>query len=159
MIREKKELTKSEAKEKALRLLTFRSHSEKELHDKLLKAGAKEEDLPPIFEFLKEYSFINDSEYAKKLARDLQNLNKYGTRRIREELKMRGISGEDIENAVAELTADESETILPLIKRKLAGDFEKKSIDRAIRYFLYRGYDFDDIKSAISKIKDEALSE
>lgn len=159
MIREKKELTAALAKEKALRLLEFRSHSEKELRDKLLRAGAKAEDLPEIFEFLREYSLVNDAEYAKKLARDLQNLNKYGMRRIRDELKARGIFGEDLENAMAELVDEERETILPLMERKLAGNFEKKNIDRAIRYFLYRGYGFDDIKSAIEKIRGEALSD
>lgn len=159
MIKEKKELSKAEAKEKALRLLEFRSHSEKELHDKLKRAGAKEEDLPEIFEFLREYSLVNDGEYAKKLARDLQNLNKYGMRRIREELKFRGIFGEDLENAMLELEDSEEEQLLPLMERKLGGNFDKKNIDRAIRYFAYRGYGFDDIKSAIERIKGEALED
>ena len=35
--REKKELTFDEAKDKALRLLEFRSHSERELSDKLMR--------------------------------------------------------------------------------------------------------------------------
>lgn len=156
---EKKELNKAQAKEKALRLLEFRSHSEKELRDKLLRAGASSEDLPEIFDFLREYSFVNDSEYAKKLARDLQNLNKYGMRRIREELKSRGIFGEDLENAMMELSDEEEEQLLPLMERKLAGNFDKKNIDRAIRYFAYRGYDFGDIKWAIEKIRGEALEE
>ena len=42
--REKKELTFDEAKDKALRLLEFRSHSEREISDKLKRAGAKEEE-------------------------------------------------------------------------------------------------------------------
>ena len=159
MIREKKELTKAQAKEKALRLLEFRSHSEKELRDKLIRAGANSEDLPEIFDFLREYSFVNDSEYAKKLARDLQNLNKYGARRIREELKSRGIFGEDLENAMLELSDEEEEQLVPLMERKLSGNFEKKNIERAIRYFAYRGYDFGDIKSAIEKVRGEALEE
>lgn len=159
MIREKKELSKSQAKEKALRLLEFRSHSEKELRDKLIRAGANPDDLPEIFEFLREYSFVNDAEYAKKLARDLQNLNKYGMRRIREELKFRGIFGEDLENALLELSDEEEEQLLPLMERKLGGNFDKKNIDRAIRYFAYRGYGFDDIKSAIERIKGEALED
>lgn len=159
MIREKKVLSPQAAKEKALRLLEFRSHSEKELREKLLRAGAKAEDLPPIFDFLREYSFVNDAEYAKKLARDLQNLNKYGMRRIREELKARGIGGEDLENAMAELSFEEEETLLPLMERKLGGDFEKKNIDRAIRYFLYRGYGFDDIKSCIEKLRGETFED
>ena len=156
---EKKELNKAQAKEKALRLLEFRSHSEKELRDKLLRAGANSDDLPEIFNFLREYSFVNDAEYAKKLARDLQNLNKYGIRRIREELKRRGIFGEDLENAMLELSDEEEEQLLPLVERKLGGNFEKKNIDRAIRYFAYRGYGFGDIKSAIEKICGEALEE
>lgn len=159
MIREKKELSKSQAKEKALRFLEFRSHSEKELHDKLVRAGADKDDLPEIFEFLREYSLVNDAEYAKKLARDLQNLNKYGIRRIREELKFRGIFGEDLENALSELSDEEEDQLLPLMERKLAGNFDKKNIDRAIRYFAYRGYGFDDIRSAIERIKGEALED
>ena len=47
-----KELTAAEAKEKALRYLEYRSHSEKELCDKLKKAGAKEEDIPKLVEML-----------------------------------------------------------------------------------------------------------
>ena len=60
----KKELSKNETKEKALRLLAFRAHSEKELSDKLKRAGAKDEDLPGVMEFVKEYGFVNDAEYA-----------------------------------------------------------------------------------------------
>lgn len=155
MIKEKKELTAEQAKEKALRLLEFRSHSEKELCDKLIRAGAKKEDLPPIIEFLKEYSFLDDSEYAKGLARDLQNLKKLGKRRIIGELKAKGINGEALEEAISELRDEEEDELLPLIERKLGGDFEKKNVDRAIRYFLYRGYGFDDIKACIDKLKSD----
>lgn len=149
----KKELNAAMAKEKALRLLEFRSHSEKELCDKLIRAGANKDDLPPIMEFLKEYGFLDDIEYAKGLARDLQNLKKLGKRRISQELKAKGISGEALEEALSELRADEEDELLPLIERKLGGDFEKKNVDRAIRYFLYRGYGFDDIKACIDKLK------
>ena len=59
--REKKELTFDEAKDKALRLLEFRSHSERELSDKLKIAGAKEEDIDEILEFCRNYGFLDDS--------------------------------------------------------------------------------------------------
>lgn len=155
MIKEKKELTLMEAKEKALRLLEFRSHSEKELRDKLLKAGAKSEDLPEITEFLKDFGLLNDGEYAKRLARDLQNLKKFGKRRIISELKAKGISGENLENALMELEDEEENALLPLLERKLGGDFDKKNVDRAIRYFIYRGYGFEDVKACIDKLKSD----
>ena len=149
----KKELTKTEAKEKALRLLAFRSHSENELCDKLIMAGAKREDLPYVMEFVKEYGFVNDAEYAVHLAKDLQNLKKYGKKRIIDELKKRGIASEYIENAVSELDGEERDTLLPLLERKLGGNFEQKNVDRAIRYFIYRGYKFEDIKACIETLK------
>ena len=155
MMREKKELDARAAREKALRLLEFRAHSEKELCDKLIRAGAKKDDLPSIIEFLKEYGFLNDGEYAQRLARDLQNVKKFGKRRIAQELKSRGIDGDDLECALAELSDDSEEALLPLVQKKLGGNFEKKNIDRAYRCFMYRGYDFGDIKRCIDTITAE----
>ena len=149
----KKELTKSEAKEKALRLLAFRAHSEHELSEKLKRAGAKDEDLPEILAFVKEYGFVNDAEYAHHLAKDLQNIKKYGKKRIFAELKARGIASEYIEAALSELSDEEEDALLPLVSKKLGGNFEQKNIDKAIRYFIYRGYEFGDIKACIDKIK------
>lgn len=151
----RKELTAIETKEKALRCLEYRSHSEKELRDKLKNAGAREEDIPDVMEFLKEYGFINDAEYAKIKARDLQNLKKYGKHRIIAELKFRGIASEYIDEAIEELEADEREELYPLVERKLGNDFDRKNIDKVVRYFSYRGYSYDDIKSCIEQIKDE----
>ena len=155
MMKEKKELTAQQAREKALRLLEFRSHSEKELSDKLVRAGAKRDDLPPIIEFLKEYGFLNDADYAKGLARDMQNLKKLGKRRISQELRAKGISSEALEDALCELSDEEEDALFPLVEKKLGGDFDKKNVDRAIRYFLYRGYGFDDIKACIDRLKSD----
>lgn len=152
----KKELTRSEVKDKALRLLAFRAHSEKELSDKLKRAGAREEDIEYTLGFVREYGFVNDAEYAVHLAKDLGNIKKYGKRRIEQELKARGISEEDAQNALSELPDDEETALLPLLERKLGGNFEQKNIDKATRYFLYRGYEFGDIKACIEKLRQEA---
>lgn len=152
-----KELNFEQAKEKALRLLEFRSHSEKELSDKLKHAGAKLEDIEEILEFCRRYGFVNDKVYAQRKAKDLQHLKKYGKRRIEQELYAKGISPENIAQAVTELDFDDTEdTLYPLVKKKLSSNFEKKSIDRCIRYFIYRGYEISDIKSCIEKVKGEA---
>lgn len=157
--REKKELTFDEAKEKTLRLLEFRAHSEKELRDKLKIAGAREEDIETVLDFCREYGFVNDRQFAKMKARDLKNLKKYGLQRIKSELYQKGISAEYVEEAVSELDEDETETLLPLVEKKLRGNFEKKNIDKCIRYFIYRGYNFGDIKSCIEQIKSDYIEE
>lgn len=153
--REQKELTFEQAKDKALRLLEFRAHSERELTDKLRRAGAREEDIDGILDFCRNYGFVNDRSYAMRKARDLKNLKRYGIKRIKSELYAKGIDAEYIEEAVAELDDDESEMLLPLVEKKLGGNFEKKNIDKCIRYFIYRGYSFSDIKNCIDTIKYE----
>lgn len=146
-------LNKEGTKDKALRLLSFRSHSEKELRDKLLRAGATKENIDEVIQFLLEYKLLNDEAYAISKASDLANLKKFGKRRIAEDLKMRGISPEYIEKALMLLEINEGETLMPLMEKKLKGDFEKKSIERAMRYFSARGYGYDDIKMCIDELK------
>lgn len=155
----KNELSPTEAREKALRLLEFRAHSEKELSDKLLRAGADREDIPEIMGFLREYGLVNDLEYAKRLAADLKNIKRLGRRRIKDELRSKGISGDDIEIVLSELPEDTKDELLPLVEKKLGGNFERKNTDRAIRYFLYRGYSFDDIKECLEELASDAFKE
>ena len=149
---EKEKLTYEKTKEKALRLLEFRSHSEFELKQKLIRAGGTEID--KVLEFCREYNFLNDADYAKKCAKDLQHLKKYGVRRIKDELSARGIASELISEAISELETDEGDTLLPLMEKKLSGNFEKKNVDKAIRYFLYRGYGFSDINRCIDTLRN-----
>lgn len=153
--KEKKVLNFDETKEKALRLLEFRSHSEFELKEKLKRAGAAEENIDRTIEFCREYGFVNDERYAKGKAAELQKLKKYGKRRIVQELRYKGISSDLIDAAVCELEDIEEDTLYPLVKKKLGGNFEKKNTDKCIRYFMYRGYDFGDIKTCIDRVKSE----
>lgn len=145
-----------QVKDKALRLLAFRSHSEKELRDKLLRAGADINDIEKVLDFCRRYNFVNDLQYAKGKAKDLKNLKKYGRRRIEAELYAKGISSEYITEALLELDFDDTDTLMALVEKKLGGDFEKKSIDRCIRYFMYRGYDLSQIKECIDVLKSQS---
>ena len=112
--------TKEDVKEKALRVLGFRSHSEYELREKLCQFGGDEEDINFAVEFCKEYGFLNDESYAKDLARDLNNLKKYGKHRIKAELLKRGINSEYVEAAHFEVE-DNSEVLMSLVSKKLKG--------------------------------------
>lgn len=148
-------LTFEQTKNKALSLLSFRSHSEKELREKLKRAGGSDSDIDEVVDFLFEYKFLDDEKFAVAKALDMQNLKKFGKMRIEAELKNLGISGEYIKNALSELRDDEEEILLLILEKKLAGNFEKKNIDKAIRYFAMRGYEFSDIKRCIEILKTE----
>lgn len=149
---EKKQLTKQQTKEKALRFLDFRSHSEEELRQKLIRSGGT--DIDEVLAFCKEYKLIDDRSYAKKCAQDLKHLKKLGKRRIKDELISRGLDLEFVEEALDLLEDDEVENLMPLVKKKLNNDFDKKNTDKVIRYFLYRGYNFNDIKKCIEESRN-----
>ena len=59
------------------------------------------------------------------------------------------------ENALENIEWDEEETLYPMIKKKLGGDFDSKNIDKCVRYFIYKGYGIGDIKRNIEKITAE----
>lgn len=145
-----------DVKEKALRLLEFRSHSEKELSDKLKRQGASDEHIEMTLDFCRRYGFVNDEAFARHKANDLFKLKHLGIRRIRNELKAIGIADEFIDSAVSELDDnDELEALHGLAERKLNGDFSDKNKDKCMRYFIYRGYDLYDIKDTIRLLEEE----
>lgn len=147
--------TYEKVKEKALRLLEFRSHSEYELTVKLRRAEAAEEDIEKTLEFCRRYGFTNDESYARRKANDLIHLKKYGIRRVRSELKAKGISDDIIEDVLSAVDTDaEADELTRLVEKKLRGDFSQKNADKCIRYFVYRGYDIYDIKNAMQTAKE-----
>lgn len=150
---ETKPLNYDDAKEKALRYLEFRSHSEKELSDKLRRAGADDDIIQQIMTFLREYKLVNDLDYARRYSRDLQNLKKFGKNRIITELKIKGISYDIIDTVISELPQAEDNILEEMIKKRLKDNFDKKNKDKVIRYFIYRGYQFDEIKECINKLE------
>lgn len=149
-------VTYEDVKEKALRLLEFRSHSEKELSDKLKHHEASDEHIEMTLDFCRRYGFVNDESYAQRKAQDLLNLKKYGIRRIRSELKAKGINDIIIDSVICSLdTETEQDTLRNLVEKKIKNDFSPKNKDKCIRYFIYRGYDLYDIKSVINSLEDE----
>ncbi len=156
---ERKEIDYPRAKEKALRLLEFRNHSSGELRKKLQAYGAKEEDIETVIDFLTEYNLINDTEYAKMLSRDLKNIKRYGTARIRSELYTKGITSEIIDEALGELPEYDFDELVEMVQKRLKGNFEKKNKDKIIRHFITKGYSFDEIKKAVSAVEESNLTE
>ena len=70
----------------ALKLLSYNRKTEKGMYDALKKKGFDEDFIDNTLDFLKENKYIDDLEYAKSFIRDKQNINKYGSNRIKYEL-------------------------------------------------------------------------
>ena len=122
--------TYEKVKEKALRLLEFRSHSEFELTQKLRHQGAKDEHIEDTLDFCRRYGFVNDKAYAQRKAADLINLKKYGLRRVKSELKAKGISNIIIDEVMMNLILTKNVMYLSdLLKKSFAVIFQIKILN------------------------------
>lgn len=140
----------------ALRLLSIRPRSEKEIRDALKRRGYNENIIENTINLCKEKDYINDREFAETFIRDKINFSKYGPERIKYELKLKGIS-DDIINRVLRINRDEQyEMALELGKKRLRlyRDDSKDAKYRKLNNFLQRkGYSYD----VISKVLKELL--
>jgi len=141
--------------EYALYLLELRAYSYRELHDKLMRAKNAQEDAVELtLAKLVRLGLLNDAQYAQQLARQYVEGKKYGLRRAAYEMKHRGLSPHDIEDALAPYDDPEliSETLLELLKKKyaryLADPDDRKSAEKVTAALVRRGFTYQQIKYA-----------
>ena len=146
-----------------MRMLGLRAHSKKELERKL-RAKYGEEETNAALEKCEKYGFINDSYFAREFARELYERKYYAPARIKNELRMRGVSNEDIEKAIDLLdTSSDSEVgtgiAAAVAKLRLPAEPTEKDKARAYRRLLSLGYSFSEIRTALHGVfnrSDEA---
>lgn len=140
------------AYENALRYLSLRAHSEKELGDKLRRkygaAAAKD-----AVEKCRALGLLDDEKFADLLARELSERKSYAPRRIEQELKSRGINRETAENTVRALDTDEKISMMDVIEKQTHGERpDEKGKGRLVNRLLRLGYAPHDIFDALSAL-------
>lgn len=148
---------KSEARrasEKALYLLEHRSHSKKELRDKISKVTSKEAAAAAA-QHMEDIGLVNDGEFARMYAREMFERKKFGAARVKQELYMKGIHRDVIDAVIEEYVVAPDENIRFILEKKYRGYQEDEKIKRRAVAGLQRlGYRFDDIRRAM-KIEEE----
>ncbi|NLQ18149.1 recombination regulator RecX [Marinomonas sp. M1K-6] len=137
--------------DQALSLLSHREHATKELITKLKTRGHEEEEINATIERLQEMNYLNDQRFAEIFVRS--RISKpLGANRIRQELIQKGINSELAKTTIAEADADWFELAKQLKERRfgeeISTDFKEKA--KQSRYLQYRGFDFEQIKYALS---------
>lgn len=145
------------AKKRALYLLGERMMCRGELVTKLTRTYGAE-----IAEQAAEYAcglgYVNDEEYAPRLADYLIKRKRWGIRRARLEMLHRGLDRELVENTLADIPEDEE--LLALIERRYALKVQDRDDRRrTIAALARRGYDFGAIKRCIERYLQDAEDE
>ncbi len=129
------------AYENALRLLSMRAHSEKELYDKL-KRKYKAAAAKQAVEKCRELGFINDEQFASLLADELVRRKHYAPKRVENELISRGIDRQIAQSVACTLDIDEKISIMDIIDKFVPNDTkpDAKTKKRIINRLLRLGY-------------------
>lgn len=140
----------------AFLLLKFRSRSEHELYTRLKKKGFLEPVIKDTLVFLKEKRFVDDHDFAKSWAQ-ARIKRAYGPRRIRAELKLKGIKEETIADIFREDLKDyQPEKIISALAQKrlreLKGIDLQKAKRRTYAYLLRRGFHPEAISDILNRV-------
>lgn len=145
---------------KALRFLSFRPRSEKEVRSHFAKASRGQGKSPSedmvelIIKKLKDYKFLDDLEFAKMWVRERSLLKLKPWRVIKFELKQKDITEEIIEQVLSDSKEEKGdlEKAKKIIDKKISKykGLEKQKIREKLgRFLASRGFDYDIIKEAL----------
>ena len=156
MERKKKALTEEQAFTRLARLCSTTEYCRHDLRRKmaawLLPDGAEER----VLARLEKEGFIDEVRYAHAYVRDKFRHNRWGRRRIEMELRKRNIADETIQDALTEITAEDSdETLEGLLRTKLKSVKGKSDYDvflKLLRFSVGRGFPQDQAHRCLKRI-------
>ena len=138
------------ATEKALNLLAKSQKSTKQVRDYLTQKGYTDSTVEKVIEKLLGYKYLSDGEYASQYACS-QSKNK-GKKLIGLELKKRGISEEDISEAI-EKVGDQTEVAVKIAEKYLKNkQKDRVNTYKCYKYLLSKGFDYEVAKVAAQKV-------
>ena len=135
-------------RERALRLLARREHSRAELARKLRPNVAPEDDLEALLDDLSKRKQLSDERYADSRASTLAR--KFGSARIVQELRAKGLDKGLAESAAAAARATEVERAKIVWTKKFrAAPGTREERAKQMRFLQSRGFSFDAIRAVI----------
>ena len=150
------------AKKRAMYLLGGKDYSRKELTEKLLKNYSREAAEAAVSQMV-EYGYLDDSRYAKKLARQYIEVRRYGKSRAKMMMIQKGLGPQLADEALEQYSAEDLiGEIVTIIEKKyydrlfLEGLEGRKEMQKVMAALARRGYDYEDIKTAVSAVRDGA---
>lgn len=152
------------ARDSALRYLSYRPRSKKEVIDKLSEKGYNESTIAKVIEDLIKAGLIDDLEFSRMWARDRLKNRPKGRRLIAQELWQKGVADEISRRAIEEVfrDVDEGEIAATLLERRLRRyrDLDQvRAKRRMFEFLLRRGFDRETIGKVVAeawrKLEDE----
>jgi len=144
------------AKEKALRLLSVRSRSRKELTDRLNQAHYTPAAVESALAEMERLGFLDDAGFAKMWGRNRTATRPAGAFLLRQELRHKGLSDAEVEQGLQAAFQEQSEAEVAralAVRRKkiLASLPEEKAQKRLQDFLLRRGFSWEIVSTLLGE--------
>lgn len=142
----------------ALRFLSYRPRSEKEVRDKLLKKGFSEPFIDKVLARLAELGIIDDAAFARFWVQNRDTYSPRSHRALKFELRSKGVERHIVDEALEE-TVDVETSATAAARKKLKSvrnlDYNRFR-EKLGAYLARRGYDYETIKSVVDALWRES---
>lgn len=141
--------TKTTLKARALRYLSIREYSPKELAKKLSPHVKEGDDLTALIEWLQMQGFLSEERFAEAFVR--RRSARYGSGRVLRELEMHGVDEKTLDEAKSVMSGDEFDRALGIWRKK----FGSKPVDtsekaKQVRFLMQRGFSGDIVRRVLN---------
>jgi regulatory protein len=137
---------------KALHYLSYRMRTVHEIEAYLEKKEVSEQTIKRVIEKLSEYNFANDKSYADSFVKSRMNTTFKGPGAILQELKKKGIGGNDADGALDQFSNDQQlEACVKFIKKQFSGNSkrsEKEQKQKIAQQLQQKGFSWEVIETA-----------
>lgn len=137
----------------AVMYITYKDRTVKELCGRLKEKGYSDFEIEETVEKLCDYGYLNDERYARSYIR--YNSDKKGLRRIKSELRQKGIDCSLMSELSENMDIDEVEAIEQMLVKRYEGiDMEDERERRKLyAFFSRRGFSYENINRAVNNHK------
>jgi regulatory protein len=147
---------KTKAKNRALRLLSYRARSTYEIKSRLKRAGFAAEIIDQVVGELQEAGLLDDTEFAREWVQWRTQGKPRARRIIAAELRRFGVTREIVEEAIASLD-DEAELqaavrLAGARSRRLRDEDENQRRRKLAAYLAGKGYGWEIVSAAVRRV-------
>lgn len=139
---------------RALHMLAARPQTERELEDKLARAGFAPAPVAMTLSRLRELGYVDDGAFARQWVEERSRLRPLGRRRLAAELARKGVAAEHIEGALGAYDdAVQIEAARSLAERAMARYAGLPPLERQRRCYAFligRGFDHETARAALN---------
>lgn len=131
---------------KAASFCAYQERSLKEVRQRLREWELTEDEIEPIIAELIIQNYLNEERFTRAFAGGKFRVKKWGRLKIKQELKLRGVSNELIKKGLSEIDGDDYEETLRDLLEKKARSLRGEPLDvkqKLVRFALSRGFESD----------------